>query len=136
MKRILRNSIICPDGKELISRYQHNYQGYFDSKNRYFAVDGGFSYLRRVGVGYTENSVIDDGKFETQREICEWGKNYDKRGRLLKKTKWIKIKDLDTDHIYNILMKVRNIDNFYKRLIEDEIIYREELILNGESKKL
>jgi len=136
MKRILRNSIICPDGKILISRHQHDYQGYFDKNNRYFAVDGGTTYLRRVGVGYTENSVIDDGKFTTQREVCEWGKNYNKKGKLLKNTKWIKIKDLDTDHIWNILLKVKNISDFYKKLLTDEIIYREELILNEKSRKL
>ncbi len=128
LRKIIQNKIQCNYCKEiLISHYRHDFKMCKCGK---VGIDGGTFYLRRVGVGYTENSVIDDGKFETQREVCEWGKNYDKRGRLLKKTKWIKIKDLDTDHIYNILMKVRSIDNFYKRLLEDEIIYREELILN------
>ena len=62
--------------------------------------------------------------------------NYNKKGKLLKNTKWIKIKDLDTDHIWNILLKVKNISDFYKRLLTDEIIYREELILNEKSRKL
>lgn len=129
-RRILKNSIICPDGTELVSRFTWDMQCYFDNSNRCFCVDGGESYLKRTGIGYTENSVIDDGKFETQRSVCEWGKNYDKNGQKLRQTKWIKIKDLDTDHIYNILMNVPKISNFYYKLLTEELIYREELILN------
>jgi hypothetical protein len=131
MRRILRNSIICPDGTELVSRYIWDMQCYYDDSNRCFCVDGGSDYLKRTGVGYTENSVIDDGTFELQRSTCEWGQNYNKQGKKLKETKWVKIKDLDTEHIYNILMNVPMISNFYMRLFYDEIKFREELILNS-----
>ena len=130
MRRILRNSIICPDGTELVSRYTWDMQCYFDDSNRCFCIDGGESYLKRTGVGYTENSIIDDGSLELQRNTCEWGKNYDKSGKKLKQTEWIKIKDLSTEHIYNILENVPMISNFYMRLFYDELRYREELILN------
>lgn len=133
-RRILRNSIKCPDGMELVSRHQHDYVSYCDAKNRYFVVDGGSEYRKRSGVGYTETSVLDDGKFETQRKVCEWGVNLDENGRLLPDTKWTKIKDLNTEHIYNILKNVKSISDFYKRLLEDEIIHREEIIMNGDSK--
>ena len=129
MRRILRNSIICPDGKELISRYTWDMQCYFDDSNRCFCVDGGESYLKRTGVGYTENSVIDDGTLELQRNTCEWGRNYDKSGKKLKQTEWIKIKDLSTEHIYKIL-ETQILTKFWIRLFWDEIKYREELILN------
>jgi len=130
MRRILRNSIICPDGKELVSRHRYDFVVYYDKKKRCFGVDGGENYLKRTGIGYTENSVIDDGKFETQRNVCEWGKNYDKSGKKLKQTEWVKVKYLETEHIYNILRDVP-IDEFYTKLLTEEIIYREELILKS-----
>jgi hypothetical protein len=39
-------------------------------------------------------------KFE---EIHFWGNNYDEKGKKLRKTKWILLKDLDISHIENIL---------------------------------
>lgn len=128
-RRILRNSIICPDGTELVSRHSWDFQCYYDDSNRCFAVDGGSGYLKRIGVGYTETSIIDDGLFTTQRSVCEWGQNYDKNSKKLKQTKWVKIKDLDTEHIYRIL-ETQVLDKFWVKLFYDEIKFREELILN------
>lgn len=130
MRRILRNSIICPDGTELVSRHKYDFVVYYDKKKRCFGVDGGSFYLKRTGIGYTENSVSDDGKFETQRNVCEWGRNYDKDGKKLKQTEWVKVKDLETEHIYAILRDVP-VDEFYNKLLTEEIIYREELILRS-----
>lgn len=128
IRKILQNKIQCNYCKEiLISRYRHDFKMCKCDK---IGVDGGSFYLKRTGVGYTENSVIDDGSLELQRNTCEWGRNYDKSGKKLKQTEWIKIKDLSTEHIYNILENVPMISNFYMRLFYDELRYREELILN------
>ena len=130
MRRILRNSIICPDGKELISRNIHDFVGHYCGKNRFFAVDGGTDYLKRCGIGYTETSIINDGSFELQRENCEWGSNYDKEHNLLKETLFRPVKDLETEHIYKIL-ETQILTKFWIRLFWDEIKYREELILES-----
>lgn len=133
-RRILKNSIICPDGVELISRYRHDFQCHYDKKKRCFCIDGGSDYLKRSGIGYTENSVIDDGLHKTRRDNLAWGVNTTEKSKKLAKTKWVEIKNLDDDHIYNILA-ISNIDEFYRLVLEDEIIYREEKWLN-ENKKL
>lgn len=57
-----------------------------------------------------------------EREILFWGKNYDKRGNRLDKTKWILLKDMDTDHIESILQDIS------KKLCEILPLYKNEFI--------
>ena len=71
--------------------------------------------------------IYSNGTFELEREWVLWGRLYDKNMNRLPETEWIPIKDLDTDHIYEILKL--NIPNSYRRLMEEEIIYREDQIL-------
>lgn len=127
MRRILKNSIITPKGRELISRHIHNYVSYDG-----YSVDGGSSYLKRgfpTTPDYIENSVYDDGLHETRRNNISWGVNYTKEGKKLHQTQWKFIKDLNTNHIWAILLNIPNIDKFYKEVFIDEIIFREEQIL-------
>ena len=49
----------------------------------------------------------------------------------LPKTRWTPIKDLDTDHIYNILQNIKNIDEYYIQLLSEEIIFREDMWYNN-----
>ena len=58
------------------------------------------------------------------RDIKFWGNNYDKNMKLLKKTKWRLIKDMNTDHIRAILK--RNFCRNNKLYIE---IFKKELKL-------
>ena len=57
------------------------------------------------------------------------GKNTDKNGKYLNKTEWIPIGKLTTDHIWNILLNVKNIDSLYKETMIEEIINREEELI-------
>lgn len=133
MKKIIKNSIITPDGTELRSYHTHDYVVYFDKNGKYYSVNGGESYLKREFdvKDYIENSVYSDGTFELEREHICLGVNYTKDMKRLPKTKWTPIKDLNTDHIYAILQNVKNIDEYYEKLFMEEIIFREDMWYNS-----
>ena len=50
--------------------------------------------------------------------------------RLLK-TEFVPIKDLNTDHIWAILLTLPNINKEYRKVMEEEIIYRQEQWYNN-----
>ena len=81
--------------------------------------------MRRI----LKDDIVDDGSLELQRQFVEWGSNYNKKGKLLKKTLWRPVKDLETEHIYKIL-EAQPLGWFMTRLFYDELRHREELILN------
>jgi len=96
--RIIVNSIETPDGTILKSRYRHDYVSHTDKKNgKTYSVDGGLSYLKRSGPNnYKERSLLEFNKHSEIREQFEWGS----RG------KWILLKDLEDEHLINILKDV------------------------------
>ena len=62
---IIKNSARCNDcGVEIESKSGHDFNVHYCEKEPgedwKFAVDGGKSYLRRVGTGYTETSVVEN----------------------------------------------------------------------------
>jgi hypothetical protein len=65
------------------------------------------------------------------REVMLWGSIYDKEGNLLEKYKYRLIKDLDTDHINNILKDVEEgkytIPEDYMKCFKGELKIRETL---------
>lgn len=126
MKNLIQNKIQCNNCKEIIqSYYRHDFKM---CNCRQTGIDGGGVYSRRIGNNYTELSVYSNGTFEVERNLC-WGVNYTKEGKKLHQTQWKFIKDLNTDHIWAILLNIPNIDKFYKEVFIDEIIFREEQIL-------
>lgn len=100
--KIIYNSIITPDGTEICSRTTHNYVTHKDANGKKYAVDGGLSYLRRGfdDNDYQENSLTLKDDFKKIRQKVSWG-TYGKEGK--SPLKFVKIKDLETDHIQNIL---------------------------------
>lgn len=126
--KIIKNSIITPDGIELRSYHRHDYQSYIDNNGNYYSVDGGTDYLKRGFKikNYIENSVYSDGTFELERTHICWGRNYDENMKRLPKTEFVPIKDLNTDHIWAILLTLPNMNKEYRRVMEEEIFFREE----------
>lgn len=58
---IIRNSAICNKcKKEIESRYRHDFRS---CRCGAFSVDGGMSYLRRVGLDYTDTSIVANDKY-------------------------------------------------------------------------
>ena len=93
------------DGTKLFSTYRHDYKEYRDKDDNYMMIDGGFDYLRYSvdnKVSFLKESLLEE-VIESLRGSFKWGKNYDKDMNRLPKTEYILLKDLDTDHIYNIL---------------------------------
>lgn len=131
MNRLLANRWQTPDGTILWSKHRHSYVYHTDKNGRNYFVDGGNEYIRCT-KGMKSLCIYSDGTFELEREWVLWGKNYDKDMNRLPQTEWIPIKDLDTEHIYKILEL--NIPHAYRRLMEEEIIYREDQILESHGK--
>ena len=71
MSKILQNEIICNKcGDQIYSALRHHYNTCGCGA---VAVDGGMSYLRRVGVDYTDVSVVvEDDLFEESIKALKW----------------------------------------------------------------
>ncbi len=133
MSKLLANKWKTPDGVILWSKHRHDCQTHQSKDGTYFMVDGGNEYIRTSNRQLMENMcVYDDGTFHTQRKYVLWGSRFDKNGKELKEIVYKPIKDLNTGHLYAILehhnVKITK-NNSVFRLIEEEISYRENLIL-------
>ena len=126
-RKLLANRWQTPDGVILWSKHRHDYKDHVDKNGNYYSIDGGNEYCRGTLNAMKNLCVYSDGTFELEREWVLWGRNYTKDMVKLKETQWVPVKDLDTDHIYKILEF--NIPDSYRRLFEEEIIFREQQTL-------
>lgn len=127
MRKLIQNKWQTPDGTILISKHRHDYVEYTDKNGDYYMIDGGNDYVRKsVNKEEMKNLCIySDGSFETDRFLL-WGRNYDKNMKRLPKTEFVPIKDLNTDHIWAILLTLPNMNKEYRKVMEEEILFREE----------
>jgi hypothetical protein len=127
MRKLIQNKWQTPDGTILISKHRHDYVEYTDKNGDYYMIDGGNDYVRKsVNKEEMKNLCIySDGSFETDRFLL-WGVNYDKNMKRLLKTEFVPIKDLNTEHIWAILLTLPNMNKEYRRVMEEEILFREE----------
>jgi len=132
MKKLIQNKWQTPDGTILISKYIHDYVEYTDKNGEYYMVDGGNHYIRKSvnKKKMKDLCIYSDGSFETDRFLL-WGINYDKNMKRLPETQFVPIKDLNTDHIWAILITLPDINKEYRRVMEEEIIFREEQWYNN-----
>lgn len=120
---IICNAIRTPDGTVLRSFSRHDYVSHKDANGNTYAVDGGVSYIRRVGsMDFTELSVDSkDVSHEVARTLMVWGT----RGKGgVNPLKYVPIAELDTDHIEAILATQWQISEELKQLFNNEINYR------------
>ena len=127
MRKLIQNKWQTPDGTILISKHRHDYVEYTDKNGDYYMIDGGNDYVRKIvnKKEITDLCIYSNGSFETDRFLL-WGVNYDKNMKRLPKTEFVPIKDLNTDHIWAILLTLPNINKEYRRVMEEEILFREE----------
>jgi len=120
---IVLNAIQTPDGTILRSKNVHDYKTYKDKNGKEYMVDGGMSYLRRnAHKDYKELSkYYTDLTHEEVIDILEWGNNYDKNMKRLPQTNFIKIKDMNTDHIQAILDGNYCNNPMYLKVFKDEL---------------
>lgn len=123
---IICNAIRTPDGTVLRSFSRHDCVSHKDANGNTYAVDGGVSYIRRVGsMDFTELSVDSkDVSHEVARTLMVWGT----RGKGGKDPlKYVPIAELDTDHIEAILATQWQISEELKQLFNNELEYRKIL---------
>lgn len=134
--RLLLNRIRTPDGKILESRDRHDYRTYLDANGLKYMVDGGNDYLRRnvhKEAPYEEISLYTDTPHEELRRELTWGTYGESKD--YSEIDYVKIKNLSTRHINNIL------DDGYgskdwRKMLNDELAWREQRESNSEAKRL
>lgn len=120
---ILRNSAVCLECKEeIVSRHRHDH---VSCKCGDMSVDGGLYYLKRGG-NYLDTSLTTKSSFLEIRENFEWG-SYGKDGK--SKLKYIKLKDMEKNHIEAILDKL-NLPSEMRNLFLEELYFRNKNINN------
>ncbi len=100
-KELLVNKIQCPDGTILESRHRHDFKQHTQEDGREYFVDGGLDY-QRIGATdeeFTNLVVYSTDPHDKIRESFIWGRNFNKKGKRLPETEYIKLKDLDTEHV-------------------------------------
>lgn len=126
MQQIIYNAIRTPDGTVLESRHRHDFKQYVDKNLQYYAVDGGQDYLKRAydTFDYVELSLYDTDPIEKIREHFTWGTRGPKCDQPVK---YVKLKDLDTLHIQNIIRYIKEAfpdGNFVSNVMEQELSFR------------
>src|SRR5690554_4080122 len=103
--QIIYNAIRCPDGTLLESKHRHDYNEHTQEDGRIYAVDGGLDYSRRAFSDneYEELLVTTEDGIETIREIFKWTSVLDENGERLEQPVRRKLKDLDDQHVLNLI---------------------------------
>ena len=107
MPNIIYNAIRTPDGVVIASYGVHDYVCHTDRDGNTYAVDGGLSYLRRLGdriIDCEELSLTDEEPHSIQREVIKWG-TYGKSGNQPFTRK--SVAEMTTGHIVAVLTDCR-----------------------------
>lgn len=126
-RHLIRNAIQCPDGTILESVSQHDFQGHVQEDGREYFVDEGLSYQRVGGsdTEYVNLAVYSDDSHEKIREAFKWTRNYNKKGKPLKKSEQRLLKEVSNDHVENLCyFTVRGYPDFINKIFVDEYNYR------------
>ena len=119
---------MTPDKTIIESKHVHDYRSHIDSiTGETYCVDGGLDYFRTSlnKIPATCLCVTTEDPFELQREAFTWG-SYGKNGNEPKH--YIKLKDMTTQHIVNILLTQDQIKGTYvAKLFKQELKYRAKL---------
>lgn len=104
---ITQNAIMCNDGTYLVSSSTHDYKAHTGASGDYYAVDGGYDYLKRVGAFKQpeELSTFSDTPFLEAREKLLWG-SYGKSGK--EPLHYIRLKDMEEGHIANVIQYLKD----------------------------
>lgn len=99
---ITQNAMRIPSGEYLVSNHRHDYKGAKGASGEYYAVDGGYDYIKRVGnfKQCEALSTHSDTPFLEAREKLLWG-SYGKSGK--EPLHHIRLKDMEEDHIANVI---------------------------------
>ena len=129
MRKLIKNSIMTPDGVILTSRHRHDYQSHKDKNSELYFTDGGINYIKRSvnKIPYTDLSLYSTDSFEKLRGGMEWG-TFGKDGD--EELKYKSISNMSSNHIKAILLNCKVAD-YMKELFEKEIAFRNECKQKG-----
>lgn len=118
--QLVANRVQCLVCNDIIeSRHRHDF---VTCSCGAVSVDGGKDYQRVLGYTWQDMSVTTEDPFEVQREVFTW-KSYGKSGK--EEPKIIPLKDLDTNHIRNILdTQVHIKGTWVEELMKKELEFR------------
>lgn len=123
-RRLIANIWRTPTGEILQSKHRHDLVQ--DSAGNY--IDGGLEIYTRIGGsslnGWEDLSVYSDDSHEKKRNAFVWG-SYGKSGR--EPIQWIVLKDIGTEHLWNILKTQGNsLPEHIREMFVEELQYRKE----------
>ena len=120
---IIVNKAICNKcNDEIISKHRHDFVTCSCGK---FSVDGGRSYIRRIGDDYTETTLYSDDPFEKLRKhIFRGGRGKDGTEDL----KYVALNEMGNDWLENVITyeNEHRPDNTYLPFYEEELEYRKQ----------
>jgi hypothetical protein len=121
-KELLLSRIQTPDGTFICSRSLNDLVEYTDKNGQHYGIEGGLAYQK---VLYDKNDYIDASIYTTDdfniiRENILWD-SYGVDGD--EELKQIKIKDLELDHIENILI-LPSLSKTFEDILLSEIKFR------------
>ena len=121
---LLYNAIKTPDGTLLESTHRWDYNAHTDANGHAYAVDGGLDYIRRLGPpDYEELSLTINDDHSKIRECFRWGTRGPNGDQSVLR---VKLKDLTTEHIFNILKTQSQISSTVRLAFINELHYRNE----------
>ncbi|HIC44679.1 MAG TPA: hypothetical protein EYO73_10505 [Sulfurimonas sp.] len=124
-KELLLSRIQTPDGTFICSRSFNDLAEYTDKNGQHYGLEGGLAYQK---VQYDKNDYRDASIYTTDdfsliRENIVWD-SYGIDGD--EEMQQIKIKDLELDHIENILI-LPSLSRTYEEILLSEIEFRKGL---------
>lgn len=121
---IVYSGLRTPDGTIISSCHTHDYVTHVDKNGKTYMIDGGHDYIRSSANGdEIFITIYDSDPHELQREYITWG-SYGKTGN--EALRYIKVKDMEDDHIQAVLDNVQNIKPSIKKCMQQEQKFREK----------
>ena len=123
MSDIIYSAMRTPDGTVIESRHRHDYVTHKDANGKTYMLDGGLDYVRASANGDEEfiSVTLEDGH-DKVREYLTWGTRGVNGDQPLR---YVKLKDMDTDHIQACLDTQFQMRPAYRTAMENELEYRE-----------
>lgn len=100
-RKLLHNSIMCPDGTILVSVHRHDFVQHKQDDGRKYSVDGGLAYQHTgfSDTDYTDLSVYSDSPHEDIRNCFTWTRRFDEDMNLLPSPERVLLKDITESHL-------------------------------------
>ena len=121
-KELLLSRIQTPDGTFICSRNMHDLGEHTDNNGQYYGLKGGLAYqnVQYDKKDYIDASIYTTDDFNIIRENIVWD-TYGIDGD--DELKHVKIKDLELDHIENILL-LPSLSMVFENILLSEIEFR------------